>query len=60
VQSRQLIRELEQAGWILDRIAGSHHMFKHPGRTQTVPVPHPKKDLPVGTVRAIRKLAGLI
>ncbi|MBD8473758.1 type II toxin-antitoxin system HicA family toxin [Pseudomonas sp. CFBP 8770] len=59
MQSRQLIRELEQAGWVLDRIAGSHHMFKHPRRAQTVPVPHPKKDLPVGTVRAIRKLAGL-
>ncbi|HBQ8517504.1 TPA: type II toxin-antitoxin system HicA family toxin, partial [Klebsiella pneumoniae] len=23
------------------------------------PVPHPKKDLPLGTVRSIRKLAGI-
>ncbi|MCF5670594.1 addiction module toxin, HicA family [Pseudomonas syringae] len=37
-----------------------HHMFKHPQKAQTVPVPHPKKDLPVGTVKAIRKLAGLV
>ncbi|WP_434575038.1 type II toxin-antitoxin system HicA family toxin [Pseudomonas sp. Z3-6] len=60
MQSRQLIKELETAGWVLDRVTGSHHMFKHPNRPQTVPVPHPKKDLPIGTVRAIKKLAGLI
>ncbi|WP_163014309.1 type II toxin-antitoxin system HicA family toxin, partial [Pseudomonas viridiflava] len=24
-----------------------------------IPVPHPKKDLPLGTVRSIRKRAGL-
>lgn len=29
-------------------------------KLQTVPVPHPKKDLPFGTVRAIKKLAGLV
>lgn len=60
MQSRALITELEQHGWILKRITGSHHMFKHPDKPQTVPVPHPKKDLPKGTVRAIRKLAGLL
>ena len=60
VQSRQLIKELEDAGWVLERVTGSHHMFKHPKRPGTVPVPHPKKDLPLGTVRAIKKLAGLM
>ncbi|WP_145133633.1 MULTISPECIES: type II toxin-antitoxin system HicA family toxin [unclassified Pseudomonas] len=60
MQSRQLIKELEAAGWVLDRVTGSHHMFKHPNNPQTVPVPHPKKDLPIGTVRAIKKLAGLM
>ncbi|MCU1717330.1 type II toxin-antitoxin system HicA family toxin [Pseudomonas sp. 5P_3.1_Bac2] len=60
MQSRELIKELENDGWVLDRVTGSHHMFKHPTKPQTVPVPHPKKDLPQGTVRAIRKLAGLL
>lgn len=60
MQSKQLIRELEAVGWFLDRVTGSHHMFKHPIHPQTVPVPHPKKDLPIGTVRAIKKRAGLI
>nr|WP_282705754.1 type II toxin-antitoxin system HicA family toxin [Pseudomonas syringae] len=55
-----MIKELEADGWILDRVSGSHHMFKHPEKLQTVPVPHPRKDLPFGTVRAIKKLAGLV
>ncbi|PYY83154.1 addiction module toxin, HicA family [Pseudomonas sp. TKO26] len=60
MQSRALINELEAAGWVLERVTGSHHLFKHPYRPNTVPVPHPKRDLPRDTVRAIRKLAELI
>ena len=60
MQSRLLIKELEEAGWILDRITGSHHIFKHPYNPYTIPVPHPKKDLPIGTVKSIRRRAGLI
>jgi predicted RNA binding protein YcfA (HicA-like mRNA interferase family) len=60
VQSRQLIKELEKAGRVLDRITGSHHLFKLPGNPNTLPVPHPKKDLPMGTVKSIRQRAGLI
>ncbi|WP_157919762.1 type II toxin-antitoxin system HicA family toxin, partial [Escherichia coli] len=26
---------------------------------KSFPVPHPKKDLPLGTVRSIRKMAGI-
>jgi predicted RNA binding protein YcfA (HicA-like mRNA interferase family) len=59
MKSAALIRELEQAGWILDRIRGSHHVFKHPSRPGIVVVPHPKKDLGTGLVAAIRKQAGL-
>nr|WP_277930551.1 MULTISPECIES: type II toxin-antitoxin system HicA family toxin [unclassified Pseudomonas] len=59
VQSRQLIKELEEAGWVLDRITGSHHIFTHRYNPYTIPVPHPKKDLPLGTVKSIRRRAGL-
>jgi len=38
---------------------GSHHQFAHPTKSGTVTVPHPKKDLGKGLVRAIRKQAGL-
>ena len=59
VKSTDLIRELKAGGWILDRIRGSHHVFKHPSRSGHVVVPHPKKDLGAGLVAAIRKQAGL-
>ncbi|MEX3772088.1 type II toxin-antitoxin system HicA family toxin [Pseudomonas sp. MYb118] len=59
MQSRLLIKELEEAGWRLDRVTGSHHLFIHPYSPFTVPVPHPKKDLPTGTVKSIRRRAAL-
>nr|WP_256346871.1 type II toxin-antitoxin system HicA family toxin [Pseudomonas gingeri] len=60
VKSRDLIAELEAAGWMLQRIRGSHHVFVHPSSPHSIPVPHPKKDLPLGTIRSIRKRAGLL
>ncbi|MGC5885758.1 type II toxin-antitoxin system HicA family toxin [Ralstonia pseudosolanacearum] len=60
MQSAQVIRMLEEDGWELRRITGSHHQFKHPRKPGLVTVPHPKKDLPIGTVRSILKTAGLL
>jgi predicted RNA binding protein YcfA (HicA-like mRNA interferase family) len=59
VKSTDLIRELNAAGWVLDRVRGSHHVFKHSGRRGHVVVPHPKKDLGTDLVAAIRKQTGL-
>ncbi|HIJ38603.1 MAG TPA: type II toxin-antitoxin system HicA family toxin [Rhodospirillaceae bacterium] len=59
MKSTDLIRELAAAGWVLDRVRGSHHVFKHPTKPDIVVVPHPKKDLGTGLVAAIRKQAGL-
>jgi predicted RNA binding protein YcfA (HicA-like mRNA interferase family) len=44
MKSADLIRELKSAGWVLDRVRGSHHVFYHPSRLGHVTVPHPKKD----------------
>jgi len=59
VNSADFIRELMEAGWTLDRIRGSHHVFMHPSRPERVVVPHRKKDLGKGLVAAIRKQAGI-
>jgi predicted RNA binding protein YcfA (HicA-like mRNA interferase family) len=59
MRSADLIRELEKAGWVLKRVRGSHHVFVHPQRGGIVVVPHPKRELGVGFVAAIRKQAGL-
>lgn len=59
MKSADLIRELTAAGWVLDRIRGLHHVFRHPFRAGIVVVPHPRKDLGTGLIAAIRKQAGL-
>ena len=51
--------EIMADGWVLLRVNGSHHHFTHPTKPGLVIIPHPKKDLPVGTVKSIRKQAGI-
>jgi predicted RNA binding protein YcfA (HicA-like mRNA interferase family) len=59
MNSQKLIQMLEEDGWRQVRIKGSHHQFKHPTKPNLITVPHPKKDLPVGTFNSILKDAGL-
>jgi predicted RNA binding protein YcfA (HicA-like mRNA interferase family) len=59
MSSADLIRELKKAGWQLARVNGSHHVFKHPSQGGIVVVPHPKKDLGKGLIKAIRQQAGI-
>ena len=59
MKSSDLIKELEAAGWVLVRVKGSHHQFRHPSHKLPLTVPHPKKDLGMGLVKAIKKQAGL-
>lgn len=54
--SRDIIRRLEAEGWVLVSSRGSHHKFRRGG--QSLIVPHPKKDLPLGTARNIARAAG--
>jgi predicted RNA binding protein YcfA (HicA-like mRNA interferase family) len=60
MRSADLIRDVQKAGWVLDRVRGSHHVFRHPDRPGILVVPHPKKELGIGLVQAIRKQAGLV
>jgi predicted RNA binding protein YcfA (HicA-like mRNA interferase family) len=56
--SRKIIQRLKDDGFELVATKGSHHKFRRGERT--VIVPHPKKDLPLGTARSIAKQAGWI
>lgn len=56
--SRKIIQRLKAEGYELVAISGSHHKFRKSGKT--IIVPHPKKDLPLGTACAIAKQAGWI
>ena len=57
--SADLIPDLRHAGWVLDRVKGSHHVVKHTERPGIVVGPHPKKNLGLGLVKAIRRQAGI-
>ena len=57
--SRDLIRQLVADGWCLVRTRGSHCQFKHPTKPGLITVPHPRRDLPTGTLHAIMRAAGL-
>ncbi len=59
MKSGDLIRMLKADGWELVHTVGSHHQFKHSAKPGKVTVPHPKKDLPKGTVNSVLKQAGL-
>lgn len=56
--SKDLIKQIEKAGFVLHRIKGSHHIYKHKNGKRVV-VPHPKKDLPKGTFFSILRQAGI-
>lgn len=53
VRGERIVRALERAGFKVARVAGSHHIVRHPdGRGTTVPV-HPGRDLAKVTLRNI-------
>jgi predicted RNA binding protein YcfA (HicA-like mRNA interferase family) len=58
MDSRKIIKLIQQEGWWLDRVVGSHHHFRHDLRAGTTTVPHPRKGVPLGTVKAIEHQSG--
>jgi predicted RNA binding protein YcfA (HicA-like mRNA interferase family) len=57
MSSREIVARLIREDWTETKTGGgSHRQFKKDGRRVTVP--HPKKDLPVGTLKSIYKQAG--
>ncbi len=54
--SKKIVKRLLSEGFILVASKGSHHKFAKDG--VVLIVPHPKKDLPLGTARSIAKMAG--
>lgn len=59
VTPRKAIRALERCGWELDRVKGSHHVFRHPDHPHRVVVPMHARDLAKGTLNQIVDASGL-
>jgi predicted RNA binding protein YcfA (HicA-like mRNA interferase family) len=57
---RDVLKMLDQDGWLLDRTRGSHRQFKHSKKPGLVTVAgKPNDDLGPGTLNSILKQAGL-
>jgi predicted RNA binding protein YcfA (HicA-like mRNA interferase family) len=59
MSSRELLQMLKADGWNDVATKGSHVQLKHPTKPGRVTLPHPKKDLPLGTVLSVLRQAGL-
>lgn len=57
--SREIIKKLNMDGWYEVACDGDHHQFKHPTKKGRVTVTHPKRDIPVGTVKNIERQSGI-
>jgi predicted RNA binding protein YcfA (HicA-like mRNA interferase family) len=60
VKVRDVLRRLQDDGWYIDRMRGSHRQLKHPTKPGTVTVAgQPGIDIPPGTLKNIWRQAGL-
>jgi predicted RNA binding protein YcfA (HicA-like mRNA interferase family) len=58
VKPREVIRFLEQNGFILDHTSGSHFIFFHPISKRRAVVPQHNRDVPKGTLLSLLREAG--
>ena len=56
---KEIIKILEQNGWHVARVKGSHHIVKKDGMLPTVVPVHGKKDIKPGLLRSIEKATGV-
>ncbi|MBB3346048.1 type II toxin-antitoxin system HicA family toxin [Sphingomonas sp. BK069] len=59
MRSAEVIRRIEADGWYVVRQTGSHRHFRHPVKPGTATVPHPKRELPIGTLKSIARQTGV-
>jgi len=56
---KEVIRLLENNGFKLDHVSGSHYVFYCLETKRRVIVPYHSKDLPIGTMKSILSSAGI-
>ncbi len=60
ISGRAAIKAFEKAGFVVDRIKGSHHILKKTGHVNRLSVPvHRNKTLGVGLLSSLIKAAGM-
>jgi predicted RNA binding protein YcfA (HicA-like mRNA interferase family) len=58
MNGKTIIAKLKAAGWVLERINGSHHMMSKGDLTVPIPV-HGNRDLGAGVLAAIARQTGI-
>lgn len=59
MDGRKIVKILEKDGWFKADQSGSHIQLRHPSKKGRVTVPHPKKDIPIGTLKNIERQSGI-
>jgi len=59
MKSADVLRAIKADGWYEVETRGSHVQLKHPAKPGRVTVPHPGKNIPLGTLRSIEKQSGV-
>ena len=60
VSGKKLCKIIEQKGWVLRKVTGSHHIHEKAGVGKILSIPvHSNKDLKIGTLKALMKIAEL-
>ena len=60
ISGKNFAKVLEQNGWVLLRVQGSHHIYGKPGVPERISVPiHGNKSLKTGLLRHFLKVAKL-
>jgi predicted RNA binding protein YcfA (HicA-like mRNA interferase family) len=57
VKSRDVLAALKADGWEEVAHKGSHIQLKHPTKPGRATVPHPERNLPIGTLKSIERQA---
>lgn len=57
--SREILRLLHKDGWYEVACDGGHHQFKHPTKPGRVTLTHPRKSIPLGTLKSISRQSGI-
>ena len=60
VSGKKLGKIVENKGWMPRKVTGSHHIYTKSGVDKILSIPvHKNKDLKIGTLRALMKIAEL-
>ncbi|WP_110984248.1 type II toxin-antitoxin system HicA family toxin [Acaryochloris thomasi] len=60
ISGKRLCKIVEQRGWLLRKVTGSHHIYENLDVEKILSIPvHRNQDLKTGTLKALMKIAQL-